>query len=734
MKDFSPRQLSSLFSPRSIAVVGASRQPLKVGHIVVRNIISSGFRGAVFPVNPEARTIEGRSCYARYQDLPTAPDLAIVAVPAPAVIEALPAIAKKGTRQVVVLGAGFKEAGAAGSVLEQKLRDLAREFSMNILGPNCLGFVNNRLGLNATFASVPPTMGNLRFISQSGAIASAMFDWTAATELGFSDFVTIGNKAVLDENDILRYWEEAPESDWPSRDQSVKSGLSPCRPIGLYLESIGAGQEFVRLARRITRHDPIFILKPGKSSAAQAAMQSHTGALVNDDAVLDEALRTAGVIRCAGVEDLFDLARVFAWERPPLGPNIAVVSNAGGPAVITTEALALAGLARSPITKRTHKILNKHLPPAASQMNPIDILGDALADRYRVAAEAVLAEASVDALVVILTPQVMTQIAQTAAMLTELSQKYPQPIVCSFMGGSRIQEGEVILNRAKIPSFRFPERAVAALAAMWRWRQSTIKEKKAARGTVKGKRKAKGESAWKAEKIIRSAHITKLLTAATAKKQKALNSFDAGAVMRAAGILTPPTAPLETGVAGRAFGKRHGFPVVLKISSSAVVHKTEMRGVMANLMNASELTKAWRTLQQRIASLPGELAASATIVIQKHITNGLEAVVGCKRDPNFGPVMLFGAGGILAELVADRHLRLLPVTADQAREFIHESKLYPLLAGFRGQPPYAIEPVCALMVQLGSLLEQFPEISELEINPVIITRRAAYAADARVIL
>lgn len=466
--------LSKLFSPKSVAVVGASREANKIGGIVVKNILDSGYKGLVYPVNPKAEKIEELKCYPDYSSLPKVPDLAVVAIPAQFVIEALEQVGEKGTKNVVVFSAGFKEIGDEGEELERQLVEVARKYEINLLGPNCLGFVNNLTPVNVTFGQVVSNPGNLRFVSQSGAIASSIFDWFEATGLGFSEFVTLGNKSVISENEVLEYW-LGQKRDLV--EEQFGKGLSGVWPVGLYLESIVDGKKFMELVAEIVKLDPVFVLKPGKSEAAAKAMQSHTGALAGEDAVFDQALAQVGAIRCESLEDMFELSRAFAWEVAPKGPRVVVVSNAGGPAVISADAVGEVGLELAPIDDGTLTQLREHLPRAASVKNPVDVLGDALAQRYADAIEIVMKEERVDALVVILTPQVMTQIEETAELIAKASAKYPdKPIMCSFMGGTHVAAGEEILNKARIPSFRFPERAIKAVAAMWKWRETSNKE------------------------------------------------------------------------------------------------------------------------------------------------------------------------------------------------------------------------------------------------------------------
>lgn len=716
------KNLDKLFSPHRIAVVGASRDVHKVGHIVLRNILESGFKGLVWPVNPEAGEILGRPAFARYADVPSVPDLAVLAVPAAIVLQLLPEIAERGTKDILILSAGFKEEGVEGQNREVELLRLAEKFSLRIVGPNCLGFINNRLALNVTFAEQMKKLGNLRFITQSGAIASSIFDWAETTGLGFSDFVTLGNKSVLDEVDILRYWlEGVAEKSWPSRTEIRKKGGSSYRPIGLYLESIARGTEFVKLLKTIGKTDPVFILKPGQSAAARAASVSHTGALANDDAVLSEALREAGAVRCEGIEDFFDLARAFAWEEAPRGAGVAIVSNAGGPAVVTTDAIALSGLTLAKLSEHTEAILAQHLPPAANIKNPVDVLGDALADRYRTALVAVLQEPTVDAVIAILTPQVMTQIKETAAVIGELSLKFHKPILASFIGAGTIEKGEQVLNEYRIPSFRFPERAVKALAKMYAWAQWQEEQKKVPRPAP-------------IKKITLAKSTQEILASAAREGRRALSNAEAQFVVADAGVTIPFTKIVRSGREAVSAASILGYPVALKISSSALVHKTEAGGVVLNLHSDEQLRQAFLKLAHKVLVIGARHGATADIELQKQITGGVEVIVGFKRDPSFGDVCLFGAGGTLAEILNDTNLALLPLNLAKAEKLVQRAKIFPLLSGFRGAAPLAIEPLFQCIVKLSILFESVPEISELEVNPVLVTTHSAWAADARVIL
>lgn len=702
----SSRNLHKFFSPNSVAVLGASRDEKKIGHIVLKNIVNSGFRGQIYPINPKADNIIGMECFKSYDKLPETPDLAIISLPVELVIKTLESIAKKGTKNVVVFSAGFKEAGKQGEEMEKNLRATAEKLGLNILGPNCLGFASTLSSLNATFSRVGGIRGNLRFMSQSGALASGIFDWARQNNIGFSEFITLGNKAVLNENDILRYWlDQQPEK--------YEVGLSNCQPVGMYLESLDAGKEFLELASKVSAKDPIFILKPGKSKQAQKAIRSHTGSMAGDDAVQDAAFDQAGIIRCEGVEDMFDLAKVFSWENAPRGPKVAVVSNAGGPAVISTDAIEKEGLQLATLSQKTLNKLSKNLPRAASVLNPVDVLGDALSDRYQEAIADVLAEKGVDALVVILTPQVMTEIEATANLIGKLSAKYGKPVVCSFMGGELVNKGEEILNRYKIPSFRFPERAIKALAKMWQW-----------------KSKAKNKTI-KTTVVSKNNQIAKIINSVE-KNTKVLSAVQADAVLNLFGIHTPPSQNVHSLAEAQEFVEKHSWPVVLKISSPDMIHKTEAGAVIKNIHTEDQLDKAGVKMGAIIKKLPSK--SSSFIQIQTQVGSGVEVIAGVKYDASFGNILMFGAGGILAELIGDSNLKMLPIDEAGARQLIAKSRVSKLLTGFRNQKSFALNKLATLLVKLGHLAQSTDCFSEITINPIIVTEKEAWAVDPRIIL
>ena len=710
------KNLHSLFNPTSIAIVGASSHIHKIGNVIIKNLEKSDYKGEVLLVNPTMNSYGSYRVFHRYLDLPKIPDLAIMATPAEVTVDLIEEIANKGTKNILIFAAGFGEAGPDGKKLEEKLIGLGKKFDLNILGPNCLGFVNYSAHLNATFGSVPRAAGNIRFASQSGALATGLFDWAAATGIGFREFVTLGNKAIISENDLLDYWleEDAKNKNKPSK----SSGLSPYQPIGLYLESVTDGRNFIRKAGALSRRNPIVILKPGKSTAARTAMQSHTGSMAGDDDIFEAAVDKIGAIRADGLEDLFDLLRAFAWERAPRGNRIAIVSNAGGPAVISTDLLAASGLELAKLSKKTEKILHKHLSRSAAIHNPIDLLGDASAKNYEAALGAVLAESQVDGVIVILTPQMMTQIEESAEAIVRLSRKYNKPILCSFIGGTLISQGEYVLNRARIPSFRFPERATKAFGAMWKWHKHNLERSNS-------KELALPKLSASTLKRINN------YSSRIGLERKILTAYEANEIFSEAGISVPRYALVSSFAEAQEFVHRFEFPVVLKIISPQIVHKTDVEGVFANITKLEDLSYAVKKLQ-KLALQTRKAGGDAGIMIQKFVPDGMQVIVGIKTDPSFGRVLLFGAGGILAELISDKNLAVLPLSQGDMLKLISESKIAKVLGGYRGKK-YALDKLMHLIKQMCALAES-ADLREMEINPVIVTKDDVFAIDGRIYL
>jgi len=702
------RDLSKLFNPKSIAVVGASQFPEKVGAIALKNIIVSGYQGKVYPVNPNISNVGLLKFYPSLSSLPELPDLVVIAIPVNLVATILEECGLLGIKNVLIFSAGYKEAGKTGQELEKRLIEIASHFQLNILGPNCLGFASTNPPLNVTFGQVISNSGNLKFISQSGAIATSLSDWCQSTGLGYQDLITIGNKSVINENDILEYW--LPQ---------LNQASLPLKPIGLYLESIAFGQNFVEIVKQITPYNPVFILKPGKSLSSVVAMRSHTGAIAGEDRVFESAILDAGLIRCQELGDFFDLAQALAWKNVPLGPSVAVISNAGGPAVLTTDTITSLGLEMAKLSHQTQQKLLECLPRMASIINPIDVLGDALAERFGQALEIALQENTVDSVLVVLTPQLMTQIEKTAEIIGKLSQKYPKPILCSFIGGNDTAVGQKILNSYQIPNYPYPERAVKVIASMWQWQ--------------KWRQSQKPSSPLKIN-LTNKLKIKEIIETAIKAKLPTLDNQESSQLMSAVNIPTPPSKTISSIEEAITFSQENSFPLVLKLSSPGLLHKSDIGGVITNLKSEAELRTAFEKMSSNIVLLSKEFSQKIEIQIQKQISGGIEVILGIKRDPSFGPVLLFGAGGKLAEILDDHNLITFPLGLEKIEKLVSQSKIYRLLSGYRDDPPYDLKELYQIMHLLGQLISDYPEIHEIEINPVIITHEGTWALDPKVLL
>ena len=719
-----PKNLNTFFSPKSIAIIGASRSSGKVGGIILKNIVDSGYKSEIFPVNPNTKKIGKLKCFKSVLDLPAIPDLAIIVTPAETIPKILDEIGEKGTKNVVIISAGFKETGLEGQKLEKEIQNIALKYEISVLGPNCLGFVNKNCPVNATFGDVSKDIGNISFVTQSGAIATSVFDWCNFIGLGFNDCITLGNKAVLNENDILEYIYDRSNNLITSL--SLSDDSSPkINPIGLYLESISEGKEFISICRKITKKDPIFILKPGKTKASVSAMQSHTGAIAGADDVLEEALNQAGVLRCESLEDFFDLSKAFSWGIIPRGPKVAVISNAGGPAVLSADCIAKEGLEIAKLSEETKNSLLEILPKSSSVENPVDVLGDALADRFLKTVEVILKSDECDSILVILTPQTMTEVEKTAEVMGIISKEYSKPIFCSFIGGKKVFEGEEILNKYQVPFCHFPERAIYSLGCMWKFKKM---------------QNANSSDLLDIYQVLNTDLVPedtkKIIDSAIENGFKNLGSTESNRVVENAGIKTTETINASDVDDAIRFANEKGYPVVLKLSSPGLVHKKKIGGFVMGIKNDDELNRAWNDLGRVVSSLDKNIKETVKFQIQKEINAGVEVIVGVKRDKTFGDVMLFGAGGSYAELISDKNLSLFPIDTERAKKLVLKSKVYNLLKENKseGKPEFDLDKLYDLMFKLGKLVEASLEIEEIEINPVIVNKEGIWAVDTKVVL
>ncbi len=694
--------MDAIFAPRSVAIVGASQDPTKLGHAVVYNVVEHGFQGGIYPINPKADEILGHKAYPSVLAVPDPVDLAVVVVPSKAVASVLNEAAQKGVKGIIVITAGFREVGPEGMAMEKELIAIVKANGMRMIGPNCLGIIDTYTPLQASFALGMPDQGQIAFMSQSGALCTSILDMALADDIGFSRFVSLGNKADLNEIDFLEAWGHDPKS----------------RVITAYLEGITNGARFIEVAQRVTKHTPFIAIKSGTTQAGSRAVSSHTGTLAGSERAYEAAFRQAGVLRAGSVQDLFDQAVAFANQPLPANSDVAVVTNAGGPGIMATDALERAGLKLAPLAPETQNKLRAGLPAAASALNPVDVLGDAMADRYALAVNLVADDPNVGAIIVVLTPQIMTQIKKTAEAVAEVSRRTGKPILTAFMGKQTIAEGERILRQAGLPNYPVPERAVAALAAMVRQRE------------------------WQERPLPSYEHfdVDQEAVAAVFAKVRAdgrltMGDAEARAVQEAYGIPYPRSILARTADEAVAAADDIGYPVVMKITSPDILHKTDIGGVKLNLQSAEQVRDTFDLMIYRAQ----RYQPSAEIwgcLVQQQVKGGKEVLLGVNRDPQFGPLLVFGLGGIYVEALKDVTFRVAPVGRREAAEMLSEIRAYPLLRGVRGEPPSDMDAIVDVILRLSQLVTDFPEIVELDINPLMVYEqgKGVLGIDMRLVL
>ncbi len=699
------KNLQSIFNPRSIAVIGASRTPGSVGHAVMDNLINAGFTGVVYPVNPKARAIRGVRSYASMLDIPDEVDLAVVIVPAPAVPNVMGQLGERGVKGAVIISAGFKETGAAGARLEADTVAIAHQYNIALVGPNCLGVINTEadVRLNASFAKGTPAAGNIAFISQSGALATAVLDYAKGQDFGFSKVVSLGNKADVNENDFLYHLWHDPDT----------------RVILLYLEDLADGGEFIKLCREMTgegsNRKPILALKSGRTPQGAKAVSSHTGALAGSDEVYEAVFMQGGVLRVETVENLFQYATAFANQPLPRGRRVAVVTNAGGPGIMTTDAIIRRGLEMATLSDSTREALQATLPPAAAVGNPVDVLGDAHEDRYRQAIEAVLEDPNVDGVIVVLTPQAMTKITETARAVIDAEEVSDKTILATFMGVVDVSEGVHMLRAHHVPTYAFPEDAVRSYAAMARYTDWVSRPR----------------TRYRTYEVDKEG-VTQLLASAP-QAHGFIPTPTAFKVLEGYGLPTVPWGLAHSADEAVQVAGNIGYPVVLKIMSPDIIHKFDVGGIQLNLGSADEVRQGYETMMQSIAAKQPD-ARLEGVFIQKMISRGREVLLGMKQDPQFGPVLVFGLGGIYVELLKDVTFRVAPIREYSARHMIQGIRTYKLLEGVRGEPPADVEAIADSILRLSQLAVEQPLIAELDINPLLVMAegQGAFVADARI--
>jgi acetyltransferase len=703
----SVRNLDCLFKPQRIALLGVTINPNSVGGRVLSNLVTGGFRGVVYPVNPDSEAVMGISCYPRVGSLPQTPDLGVICSPAKTVPALVRECGEAGIRALIIMSAGFKETGDRGKELEEEIRAIqARYDGMRILGPNCLGIIVPRSQLNVSFASALPRPGHVAFISQSGALCTAVLDWAIEGKIGFSYFVSIGNGLDIGFGDLIDYFGD---------DEGTKSIIT-------YIESISNPRRFMTAARAFARTKPIVAYKAGRFSESAAVAASHTGAMASEDAVYDAAFRRVGVARVFDSGEIFDCAELIGRNRTPRGPRLAIVTNAGGPGVMATDALIAGGGTLAPLSIASLDRFNEILPPSWSHRNPIDVLGDAGPKRIEKAVQVAVDDPQVDALLVILTPQAMTDPTNTARLVGALAQKTQKPVLAAWVGGQTMQDGRRLLTDAGVAAYRTPEQAVRAFMTLVAYARNleTLYETPDDLPV---------EFTWD-RKQIRSEFTQTAFDGSTILDEEVSKSL-----IEAYGIATTrPTIAHTAGDAVR-IASEIGHPVVLKVLSPEITHKSDVGGVALNL----EDDGAVRTAFDRIAMNVRRLRPDARfdgVTVQRMIAarDSVELIAGIRKDPAFGTVVMIGMGGTAAELLADRSIGFPPLNERLARWMLESLRIWPLLNGYRARPPAAVSKLIESLIRLSYLAADFPEIAELDINPLLVTPDDVIALDARIVL
>jgi acetyltransferase len=698
--------LHPLFSARSVAVFGASEREDSVAGILFRNLRTSGYTGEVYPVNPKHQTIFGERCYASAGELPAAPELALIATPAPTVAQIMEACGERGIRHAIVLSAGFRETGAKGAALEEALKRVASKYGIRFIGPNCLGIQRPSIGLNATFSQGATLVGDLALVSQSGALCTAMLDWAETNGIGFSSVISTGASADLDFGEIL---------DYLAADAQTKGIL-------LYIEGIRDARRFMSALRATSRFKPVVLVKVGRHAAGSKAVQSHTGALVGSDAVFDALVRRAGVVRVNTILQLFASARALSAHFQPSGNRLAIVTNGGGPGVMATDLAVELGVRMAELSPATVATLDSVLPSNWSQANPLDIIGDATADRYRAAVEACLADANVDGVLAMLTPQAMTRPTEAAQAVIEVAKNSSKPVLTCWMGEAQVFEGRRLFKQAGIPYFTTPEPAVEVFSYL----SAFYENQRLLMQTPEPLSQQAAPDVEGARLIIESA---------LAHGRHLLNEVESKALLAAFHIPIAQTLIARSAMEAMLLAQQIGFPVVMKINSPDITHKSDVNGVRLGLASGQAVRSAYSEMLADI----GRLRPDATldgIVVEPMVTrpHAREVLLGMTSDPVLGPVIVFGAGGVDVEAFRDRAVTLPPLNRYLARDLIQRTRVATLLGAFRNRPPVEMDALENVLLRLSEMVCELPWLAELDINPLLVDEQGALALDARVII
>ncbi len=709
--------LDAIFAPSSIAVIGASTTPGKVGHDIFLNILRGGFKGVIYPVNPRARAVASVKAYQSILDIPDEVDLSFIILPPKLALNAVKESIEKGAKGIVIVSAGFREVGGEGAEIEDKIAKICKEAKVRLVGPNCLGVINpiQDVQLNASFARRMPAPGKVSFISQSGALCTAVLDFAADRDFGFSKFISIGNKADVDEVDLLEYLWRDPYTE----------------VIMIYLEELKRVREFIETAKKVTsgtRPKPVLVIKSGRTAAGAKAAASHTGAIAGSDAVYSAIFEQTGIIRAETINDLFDYATGFTFksETPlgkmktkiPTGNKVVIVTNAGGPGIVATDVTVSTGLELAKLRDETKEKLRRYLPPTANIENPVDVIGDATSDRYENALRAVIADPNVNGVLVILTPQSMTDARATAEAIVRVATTTNKPIVSCFMGVVDVSAGVKYLQEHGYPVFSFPENAAKTLAALYKYNSWLHRETYPEIEVEFDKKKA--------DEVIKR-YISEGISR--------LGELECSEVLSCYGFKTLPMALATSASEAVSIAKEIGLPVVMKIVSPDILHKSEAKGVMVNLTTEDDVKMAYDTIIENAKKYKKD-AHIKGVLVQKMAEKGVECIIGATRYPRFGPLIMFGFGGIFVEVFKDVSFRIAPITRGDARRMVEGIKAYKLLTGFRGDSKKDISSVERLLIATSHLITNHKEIKEMDINPLLVhdQGKGATVADARIIL
>ncbi len=700
------KNLQTLFYPTSIAVVGTNKITGSVPGDIFINILQAGFHGVIFPVSPREKSIHGVKAYKYVIDIPDEVDLAVIVFPSSVCKLALEQCGQKGIKSVIVISAGFREVGKKGLEKEKELLEIAAKYDISFIGPNCLGVINTdpALQLNASFARSFPEEGNIAFLSQSGALCTAVLDYARAKNIGFSKFVSFGNKADVSEIELLYYLKDDPKT----------------KVILLYLEEITDGRGLMQAAKEVIEksHKPVLILKSGRTEEGASAAASHTGSLAGKDEICDAAFKQAGIIRCTNIEEMFNIAIAFVYQPLPESNRVAIITNAGGPGVLTTDAAVKEGLQLAQFSEETTLLLRRSLPTTANIKNPVDVIGDARADRYVAAISAAFKDENVDGIFVILTPQSMTDIDSIATEIARVASRHDKPIYTSFMGQADVSSGIKILEHNNIPHYILPESMCKPFHTVYNFSRYIHDEIPAT-----------------SSKQTTHTAAAKLIEQAVEQGKKYLNEFESSEILKAYQLPVPEKKLATSAKEAGLFAAEMGFPVVMKVMSGDIVHKFDVGGVVLNITSVAGAEKAYHEITEQVTkNIPG--AKIQGIQVSRQIRDGLEVILGIKKDPSFGHVVMFGLGGIFVEIFRDVSFRVVPVGKQTALQMITEIKSSGILTGIRGTTPRDIDSIASCIVQLSSLAQDCPQIEELDINPLIVLEKGSgsYIADTKIIL